>query len=153
MRIVLDTTILVEIERRNEDAINLIKNLIAGDHVIIISMATVSEVLTGSYMRRDFSKAVTTAKQIMGQFLWTDIDGSVAEKTAQYIAYLIAEGKMIEYPDVVIAATFKIEGADYLLTLNKAHFENIPDLEGKVFAPKEFLLKFSGVLITKGKSK
>ena len=53
---------------------------------------------------------------------------------------------MIEYPDTVIAATFKIEDADYLLTLNEAHFENIPDMKGKVFAPKEFLLKFSGVL-------
>ncbi|MEK6887374.1 MAG: type II toxin-antitoxin system VapC family toxin [Candidatus Aenigmatarchaeota archaeon] len=138
MRIVLDTTIVVEIDRKNEDTINLIKKLIAKDHIIIISTATVSEILTGSYLRKDFSKAVLTAKQIMGQFLWTDLDSSVAEKTAQYMAYLITEGKIIEYPDAVIAASFKIEDADYLLTLNKSHFENLPDLKGKVHTPKEF---------------
>lgn len=138
MRIVLDTTIVVEIERKNEDTIDLIKKLIAKDHIIIISTATISEILTGSYLRKDFSKAALTAKQIMGQFLWTDLDSSVAEKAAQYMAYLIAEGKIIEYPDVVIAATFKIEDADYLITLNKNHFETLPDLKGKVYTPKEF---------------
>lgn len=138
MRIVLDTTIVVEIERKNEDTINLIKKLITKDCIIIISTAAISEILAGAYLRKDFSKAALTAKQIMGQFLWTDLDSSVAEKTAQYMAYLIAEGKIIEYPDIVIAATCKIEDADYLLTLNKSHFENLPDLKGEIYTPKEF---------------
>lgn len=33
------------------------------------------------------------------------------------IAYLIAEGRVIEYQDVAIAATFRVMDADYLLTL------------------------------------
>ena len=47
------------------------------------------------------------------------------------------EGKIIEYQDAAIAATFKITGADYLITLNKQHFERIPDIKGKIIEPKE----------------
>ena len=137
MKIVLDTSVIVEIDRRNNDTISLIKKL-AADNTLIVSTITVSEILAGSYLRRDFEKASIAAKQILGQFLWVDFDGAIAEKTGQYIAYLIAEGKIIEYPDTEIAATFKVSDADYILTLNKPHFENLPDLKGKVFTPKEF---------------
>mgnify|MGYP001615889171 CR=1 FL=1 len=138
MNVVLDTSVIVEIDRKNQDTILVIKKLIDKNHEILVSTVTISEILTGSYLRRDFEKAVEEAKRILGQFLWIDLDASVAEKTAQYIAYLIAEDKTIEYQDVAIAATFKVTDADYLLTLNKAHFELLPDLKGRVYEPKEF---------------
>ncbi|HLC73044.1 MAG TPA: hypothetical protein VJH20_00235, partial [Candidatus Nanoarchaeia archaeon] len=69
---------------------------------------------------------------------WINLDYQIAEKTAQYLAFLITEGRIIEYQDVAIAATFKITSSDYLLTLNKNHFENLPDLKTKVYVPKEF---------------
>lgn len=136
MRIVLDASILVEIDRKKEDAIDIIKKLISNGHIIIISTVTVSEILVGAIHRG--AKAVGSAKQILGQFSWSSLDSDVAEKTAEYLSYLTKEGKMIEYQDIAIAATFKIEDADYLLTLNKAHFENLPDLKGRVFTPEEF---------------
>lgn len=138
MKIVLDTSIIVEVDRKNQEIIDIIKKLIFKEHTIIVSTITVSEILAGSYLRKDFKKALIEARRILGQFLWVDLDGSVAEKTAQYIAYLITEGKIIEYPDIAIAATFKAADADYLLTLNKPHFEILPDLKGKVYTPKEF---------------
>ena len=141
MNIVLDTSVIVEIDRNNKGIIELLKKLIEKNHSILISTVTVSETLAGSYLKKDFKKAVLEAKQIMAQFLWIDLTSEIAEKTAQYIAYLIAEGKMIEYPDIAIAATFKVEDADFLLTLNKNHFEYIPDLKGKVYSPGEFLKK------------
>ncbi len=138
MNVILDTSIIVEIDRKNEETIKIIKKLIDNDHNIIISTVTVSEILTGSYLRKDFKKAVAEAKRILGQFLWVDIDSKIAEKTAQYLAYLISEGTVIEYPDVAIAATFKVTDSDYLLTLNKKHFEILPELKGKVHEPKGF---------------
>lgn len=143
MRVVLDTTIIVEIDRKKDHAIDIVKKLISDEHIIIISTVTVSEILAGACHRS--AKAVVSARQILGQFLWSDLDGDVAEKTAEYLSYLTDEGKIIEYPDIVIAATFKIEDADYLLTLNKPHFENLPNLKGKVFTPKEFLSNFSSM--------
>jgi len=138
MKVVLDTSVVVEIDRKDERTIKIIKELIENNHDIIISTVVVSEILTGSYLRKDFKKSVMEAKRILGQFLWVGLDEKIAEKTAQYLAYLISEGKPIEYQDVVIAATFKSTDSDCLITLNKAHFELIPDLKGKVYAPKEF---------------
>lgn len=138
MKIILDTSAIVEIDRKNEEVIKLIKSLIDEDCNIMVSTVTVSEILTGSYLTRDFKKSLSEAKRILGQFIWIELNAEIAEKTAQYMAYLISNGKTIEYPDVVIAATFKIMQADYLLTLNKAHFQSIPELKDKVYEPKEF---------------
>ena len=46
-------------------------------------------------------------------------------------------GKRIEFPDVLIAATFSIIKGDYLLTFNKDHFKRIPILIEKVLDPSE----------------
>ncbi|MFH0837024.1 MAG: type II toxin-antitoxin system VapC family toxin [Candidatus Aenigmatarchaeota archaeon] len=138
MNIILDTSVIVEIDRRNKEVIDVLKKLIDDDHRILVSTVSVSEILTGSYLRKDFKSSVLEAKRILGQFLWIDLDAKIAEKTAQYLAYLIADGDIIEYQDVVIAATFKITNSDYLLTLNKNHFERIPDLKNKVYTTKEF---------------
>ncbi len=137
MRVVLDTSVIVEIDRKNEETISLIKRLIDKNHEIFASTVTVSEILAGSYLRKDFKRAVAEAKRIMGQFIWVDLDAKIAEKTAQYIACLIAEGKIIEYQDTAIAATSSVIGADYIITLNKAHFESVPGMKGKVFTPTE----------------
>ena len=138
MKVFLDTSIIVEIDRKNAEVIRLIRKLIDNDHDILVSTVTISEILTGSYLRKNFKEAVMEAKKILGQFLWIDLDAKIAEKTAQYLAYLIAEGGIIEYQDAAIAATFTVAEANYLLTLNKRHFEAIPDLKGRVYSPEEF---------------
>ena len=137
MKIILDTSVIVEIDRKNEETISLIKKLIDEDANLAVSTITVSEILTGSYLTKNFKDSIMEAKRILGQFLWIDFDAEIAEKTAKYLAYLISKGKMIEYQDVAIAATFKIIDSDYLLTLNKQHFEQIPEIKGKIFTPKE----------------
>lgn len=138
MKVFFDTTVIVEIDRKNEDVIRLTKNLVDKRHDILVSTITISEILAGSYLRSDAKKAVAEAKRLLAQFLWVDFDAAVAEKTAQYLAYLIAEGKPIEYQDVAIAASCTTSKADYLLTLNKTHFARIPDIRDKVYEPKEF---------------
>ena len=144
MNVILDTSVIVEIDRKNKEVINILKKLIDDDHRILVSTISVSEILTGSYLRKDYKSSVLEAKRILGQFLWIDLDARIAEKTAQYLAYLIAEGYVIEYQDAAIAATFKITDSDYLLTLNKNHFERIPDLKNKIYTPKEFSKVING---------
>lgn len=138
MKIILDTSIIVEIDRQNENVVNILEETIEKNIEIVISTITISEILTGSYLKKEFEKAVLDAKRILTQFLWIDLDGEVAEKTAQILAYLIAEGKMIEYQDIAIAAIFFVSKSDYLITLNKKHFESIESLKGKVLDPDEF---------------
>jgi len=141
MRVLLDTSIIVEIDRHNEIILNLLKKLTEKDIEVVISTVTISEILTGSYLKKDFKKSVLEAKKILSQFLWFDLDGEIAEKTAQLLSYLILEGKPIEYQDVVIAATFFVSHSDYILTLNKDHFKIFPEIKNKVFNPEEFIEK------------
>ena len=137
MKVVIDTSAIVEIERKNRLVIDVVKGLIGKNADLSISIVTLSEILTGCYLREDYDKASAEAKRVLSQFLWIDVDSKIAERTARFMAYLIKKGKIIEYPDIVIASTFDIIKGDYLLTLNKSHFEHIPELKGKVFTPKE----------------
>ena len=138
MKIIVDTSVIVEIDRGNKEVIKLLKLLVEKNAELVISTVTVSEILTGSYLTRDARKSVITAKEILNQFIWIDVNGEVAEKTAQLLAYLLAKKNLIEYQDAVIGATFFTAHGDYLLTLNKKDFLKLPNLGGKVFTPEEF---------------
>ncbi|HDD69423.1 MAG TPA: type II toxin-antitoxin system VapC family toxin [Candidatus Korarchaeota archaeon] len=142
MRFFLDTSIIVDIDRGDNEVIELCKKL-TREHEVLISTVTVSEILTGSYLREDHLKSVSKAKKILGQFIWVNLDGEVAEKVAQINAYLIAEGLPMEFQDVVVAASFLVTNSEFLLTENKRHFTRIPALKGKVFTPRELREKLT----------
>jgi len=138
MKITLDSSIIVEIDRKNKKVIELMKKIIEKNHEITISTVTLSEILVGPHLRKDFKKSLLEAKKILSQFLWIDVDAKIAEKTAQLLAYTIISGKLVEYPDVVISATAIQTNSDYVLTLNKQHFDVFAELKGKIFSTDEF---------------
>lgn len=137
MKVLFDTSIIVEIDRKNKSAIDIVKSLIDKDADLFISTVTLSEILTGCHLRDNYENASMEAKRILSQFLWMDFDSQIAEKTAEFMAFLIKKGKTIEYQDVAIAATFDSINGDFLLTLNKPNFENIASLKGRVFTLNE----------------
>lgn len=140
MRVLLDTSVLVDVDRGKKEVIQVCRKLTT-QHEALISTVTVSEILTGSYLRRDYAKAVSKAKKVLGQFSWVNLDGVVAEKIAQLNAYLITEGQSIEYQDQAIAASCLVTDSDILMTKNKEHFARITALQGKVFTPEELKQK------------
>ena len=144
MKILFDTSAIVEIEKKNKLIIELVKSLINKNADLYISVVTLSEILTGCYLREDCERASLEAKRVLSQFIWVDLDSRIAEKTAKFLANLIKNGKIIEYQDVAIGATFNMIKGDCILTLNKKHFEFIADLKDKVFTPKELTEKISG---------
>ncbi|HMK93954.1 MAG TPA: type II toxin-antitoxin system VapC family toxin [Candidatus Limnocylindrales bacterium] len=135
--VLVDTSIIVDVDRGREDVIELCKQLTSTDSAFI-STVSVSEVLTGSYLRKDYAVAVNKAEKVLNQFRWVPLNGEVAKVVAQLNAYLLAKGQPIEYQDVVIAASFLVTRCAVLLTENKSHFERFPNLRGKVMTPKEF---------------
>jgi predicted nucleic acid-binding protein len=137
MRVFFDSSVLVDVERKREDALVLLETLTDNDASLSISTVTVSEILTGAYLRRDASKAVLRAKALLGQFVWQELDGGVADATAKLLAYSYAEGKPVGYPDTVIAASAIAQSADWLVTDNKEHFTVFPPLKGRVHTVKE----------------
>jgi len=134
MKILFDTSIIVEIDRQNEKIVNILKKLVEKRHDLIISTITVAEILTGSYLRKDSKEAVLKAKEVLNQFLWVDYDSSVAEDTSKLLSNLIIERKekSVDYPDIQIAATFLASNCDYLITFNKKDFLQFQNIKEKI---------------------
>jgi predicted nucleic acid-binding protein len=139
-KIFVDTSIIVDVDRGKQEVIDLCKRLTSTNDAFI-STVTVSEILTGSYLRKDYKTAVKKAEKVLSQFRWIPLNGETAKLVAQLNAYLISKGQPIEYQDVAIAASFLLEGCDVLLTENKEHFDRLPNLKNKVMTPKEFCQK------------
>jgi predicted nucleic acid-binding protein len=137
----VDTSIIVDVDRGKQDVIELCKKLTSTNSAFI-STVSVSEILTGSYLRKDYKTAIKKAERVLGQFRWVPLNCEAAKLVAELNAYLISKGQPIEYQDVAIAATFLMEGCNVLLTENKEHFERLPNLKGKVMTPKEFCQQF-----------
>ncbi len=137
----VDTSIIVDVDRGKQDVIELCKKLTSTNSAFI-STVSVSEILTGSYLRKDYKNALKKAEKVLGQFRWVPLNGEVAKLVAELNAYLISKGQPIEYQDVAIAASFLMVCCDVLLTENKEHFERLPNLKGKVMTPKEFCQQF-----------
>lgn len=141
MKILCDTSIIVEIDRHNEKTVHLLQKLIEKGHELLVSTITVSEILTGSYLTKDVKTSVSTAKEILNQFSWNDFDGETAEVSSKLFSYLVLQKKQndIEYPDVLIAAAFISKHCDSLLTLNKKDFVIFPNIEKFVYTPEELM--------------
>ena len=110
-------------DRRNESAIALCRK-ITRERGAYLSTITVAEILTGAYLRSE--TAVQKARRVLGQFQWIDVDGTIAEKTAQLTGYLLTAGKIIEFQDIIIAATTLVLEATLFITQNPDHFKRIP---------------------------
>jgi predicted nucleic acid-binding protein len=142
MTVLIDTSIIVDVDGGNEEAIDLCKRL-TGTNRAMLSTVSVSEILTGSYLRRDYNASVNRAGKVLGQFIWISLNGEVAKLIGQINAYLISKGLPIEYQDMAVVASCLVEHCDVLLTENKDHFERIPKLRGRVMTPKDLLEKYT----------
>lgn len=137
MRILLDSTFLIDIERQNEEAVALVESLIANNEELMISTVTTAEILTGAYFLGS-RENLSEAKTLLSQFSSVPLDEWVADKIAQYLAFLLKNGNPIDFKDVAIAATFAATKSDFLITQNKKHFEILPEIGSKARTISEF---------------
>ena len=137
MKILFDTSALIELERQNREAIALVKGLITSGEEIVISTVTISEVLLGVYFQKDHEK-IEEAKKLLSQFKWIPLDENIADVAAQYEALLLNIGNEVEFKDVAIAATFAATKSDFLITQNKRHFQILPDIGNRAKTIAEF---------------
>jgi predicted nucleic acid-binding protein len=133
MKLFFDSTVIVEIDRGNSEVQKLMKKLVREEHELLISSVTVAEILTGAYRKGK----VKEARKVLGQFQWIDMNGSVADKTGEFMAQLYENGVPIEFQDVVIAASAEQEEAEKLVTSNTSHFNNM-HLEIEIEEPERF---------------
>lgn len=128
----------MEIDRGNPGVIDMCKRLSRANAKLLLSSVTISEIFTGAYLKRD-ARAIQKVRRLLAQFEWIDMDDKIAEKTGELMAYLISKGEVIEYQDIVIAATFLVSDGDYLITENTEHFSRIPTIKSNVYNAGGFL--------------
>lgn len=137
MKVLLDTSFLVAIDRKSKEAVAFAKKLVQRDAELWISTITVSEIMTGAYLRKDFKEAISNARLALAQFQWQDLDAGIAIRLGGLLAFQITQSSKIEYQDSAIAATAIELKADYLVSENKKHFIIFPILKNKVMTIKE----------------
>ncbi len=134
-----DTTFLVQIDRKDADAISLAKLIEPKGISAFISSITVSEIIAGAMLRRDAKEAMENARMVLAQFDWKDLDGGIALRTGQLLAWQIKSGKRISYQDTAIAATALELGAELIVTENTRHFSVFTETKGLVVSAREAL--------------
>lgn len=136
MNILLDTSVLVEVDRKKEHALELMEKL-RERHSLSISVVTISEIMTGAKLSSK-KNSVEMAKDLLMRFDWVKIDSEIAEIAGVFTAERFRKGKIAEYQDDLIIATFQGSKADFLIAENKKHFED--------FIPEEKLLNIKEAL-------
>ncbi|NOZ76966.1 MAG: type II toxin-antitoxin system VapC family toxin [Euryarchaeota archaeon] len=139
MKLSLDTSVIVDIDRGKRDVIEVLDRALE-EHTVFVSCVVASEIFTGTHLQKDHRRGTRKARELFSKFEMVPLDMEIAEMAGEISAFLISEGRPIEYQDVAIAATFLHRQGDYLLTENREHFERIPKLEGKVLYPVDLQL-------------
>lgn len=127
----LDTSILVEIDRGNSER-KIEKLDSEGRHVI--SQVSVTEMFLGIEHKYDsgtdeYQEMRDQLERLLSRFKIIQIDRSISVKAAKIIAELEEKGQPVDdLHDTYIAAT-AIKNELKLLTRNQKHFENINEVE------------------------
>lgn len=115
LRHLIDTDVLIEHLRGQEEAVNFLKQLAVRGSVVFYSVISKAEIFSG--IRPDEEEAVASLFSSMGE---VPVDGAVAETAGRYRKkFRPSHGLLL--PDALIAASAKkVEAA--LVTLNKRHY-------------------------------
>lgn len=126
MAVLIDTSVLVDVERRGAQL-----EAVAGGEDRAISVVTASELLHGVHRAVDARvrmRRLAYVEQVLGRLEPLPIGLHVARAHAEIWARLEATGSLIGSHDLWIAATALAHGMR-VATVNVRHFERVPGLE------------------------
>lgn len=138
MGIVIDTSVLVTLERAGRSWDDLLSGLKSGtedDPFVAIAAITVSELLVGVLRADSKSRRALRGdfvEQVIGKVTVLSFDLASARVHARVWAGLSGSGETIGPSDLLIAATALANG-HAVLTENFREFQRVPDLD--VLAP------------------
>ena len=142
MKVLFDTSAIIELERKSEILLRLVELLLERDAELYISSISISEIFTGVFLYHKEKERLVQAREFLGQFEWKFFDFPIAEETGRIFAELIRKGKSIDFRDCAIGATAITTKSNVLLTTNKKDFIN-QGFKGDILSPHELLSKLS----------
>jgi len=130
MGIVLDTSALVDMERRDASLDDALKPHL--DEPLVIPMVVWAELLVGVRMAATPERAArrrARLEQLRLQVPLIPFDAAIAEKYADIFADCLKNGRMIPQNDMAVAATAMQLGYHVLVSRNdESHFRSIEGL-------------------------
>ena len=123
MRVVLDSSVVIDYLRGDERAHSVIADRVAAGHQLWGIVVTRAEVLAGM---RSAERGATV--RLLNQLRWVDIDVDIADKAGAYARRYRRSHPGLQLADCLIAAGTVTLGAG-LLTQNVRHFPMVPGLE------------------------
>ncbi|MBI4448409.1 PIN domain-containing protein [Candidatus Woesearchaeota archaeon] len=125
--VILDTTVLVDLLRGDEDASELVKVLEKKGVPLTISTVTAQELVRGAYRSRSPDKEMEKVDVVLAGVTTIPFDLECAKITGRIEAVLLSLGRMIDAEDVQIAGTALARNAQ-IITRNAEHFSRIKGL-------------------------
>ena len=122
MKIVVDTSVLIDHLRGVDAAVRLLAESLGHNHELWSSTLVRTEILAGM---RDSERGPTTL--LLGTVRWQEVTISVADRAGELARKYLRSQPGIDTVDYVLAATTEALGAR-LYTLNVKHFPMIKSL-------------------------
>jgi len=122
MNFLIDTSILVDFLRQNNDAIELLESA-RQDGPLHVNEMTRVELLAGMRTHEE-----RRTRLLLSLLNWIAVDDEIAEVAGAYGREWLPRHKGIDVADLIIAATASVRDLQ-LLTLNVKHFPMFPNLK------------------------
>ncbi len=132
MGLILDTSILIESERRGEGVEDILRRIRAAHGEIDVALSTVSVVELTHGIYRAKTDADRTRRRVFAEGVFHDLivhpmTLEIAQLAGRVEGEQAAQGITIDFEDLVIGVTALHLGFD-VATINMKHFQHIPGL-------------------------
>lgn len=134
--IFIDTTLLVDILRKEDDAISWLNDL--EEQALYTSEINSFELYTGLFRISNKSKAkrrrrTNELEQLLSRMEVLSFDRNAAIESAKLLAILMSRGEPIGVRDAMIAGTALSKGIARLATRNIREFQRVPGLNAESY--------------------
>lgn len=126
--VVLDTDILIGILRKDNNAIKKIELLEKTNKRFSTTSINTFELYYGALKSKHPVENLISVKKLLSDIQILEFDNFTASISAEFKLFLEKKGKPTQLLDLFIGSITR-SSDDFLITKNKKHFKNIPDLK------------------------
>ena len=123
-----DTTFLVDLIRKNVNAISKLREFVKNDEKLSITVITIAELYYGAYKSKNVNKELNKVRGTIERFHILEMDVGSAEKYGEIRAFLENKGVKRSDRDLFIAAISISHNERAVVTRNRKDFEKIPGI-------------------------
>ena len=122
MKLVFDTSVLIDALRLKKDARGIFAEVENKDYKLYLPSIVGFEIYSGESSKRP--EQVKRIKEFLNYFEIVELDWNIAQKAGEIYRDYVSD---LEVPDYIVAATAQEIGAS-VVTVNKKHFQKIPGI-------------------------